>query len=132
MAIVLDTWALLAHLRDEPAGAAVRQEWVDRGAAMCGVNLGEALYLEIRARGKGDAGGTIEAARRELTVVDADWRLVTVAAGIKALGGLSNADAFCVATAKLLDAALWTGDPEIVRREGELGCVVRDLRDSVL
>jgi predicted nucleic acid-binding protein len=132
LAIVLDTWALLAHLRDESAGAAVRQGWVDHGAAMCSVNLGEALYLEIRARGKGDAGETIEAARRELTVIDTDWRLVTVAAGVKALGGLSYADAFCVATAKLLDTALWTGDPEIVRRKGEFGCVVRDLRDSAL
>lgn len=73
MTIVLDTWALLAHLRDEPAAARVREGWLDVGAAMCSVNLGEALYLEMRARGAGGAGDAIERARRELTVIDPDW-----------------------------------------------------------
>ena len=126
MAIVLDTWALLAHLRDEPAAARVREGWLDSGAAMCSVNLGEALYLEMRARGAGGAGDAIERARRELTVIDPDWELVSVAAEVKARGGLSYADAFCLATAKRLDAPLWTGDPEIVALAGEAEVI--DLR----
>jgi predicted nucleic acid-binding protein len=126
LAIVLDTWALLAHLRDEPAGARVREGWLDSGAAMCSVNLGEALYLEMRAGGAGGAGNAIEHARRELTVVDPDWKLVSAAAEVKARGGLSYTDAFCVATAKRLEAPLWTGDPEIVALVGEVEVV--DLR----
>lgn len=128
MAIVLDTWGLLAHLRDEPAAEVVRDGWLNEGAAMCSVNLGEALYMEIRVRGGRDAGGTIADARRELTVIDPDWELVVAAAKIKAKGGLSYADAFAIATAERLKAPLWTGDPEIVERAALLPCKVKDLR----
>jgi predicted nucleic acid-binding protein len=96
---------------------------------MCSVNLGEALYLEIRARGTEKAGGTIEDVRRELTVIDPDWDLVTCAAEVKAHGGLSYADAFCIATAERLDAPLLTGDPEIVDRAEQLSGGVVDLRE---
>lgn len=128
MAIVLDTWALLAHLRDEKAAEPVRKEWIERGAAMCSINLGEALYLEMRVRGPGNADNTIEAVRRELDVIHPDWELVTAAAEVKADGGLSFADAFCIATAERLDSPLWTGDPEIIGRAGDLACEVKDLR----
>lgn len=128
MAITLDTWALLAHLRDEPAAEQIRKEWVERGAAMCSVNLGEALYLEMRVRGPDNADGTIEGVRRELTVIHPDWEIVTAAAKIKAGGDLSFADAFCIATAERMDAPLWTGDPEIIDRATELQCEVKDLR----
>lgn len=128
MAIVLDTWGLIAHLRDEPAGEVVREGWLDEGAAMCSVNLGEALYMEIRARGTEGAGSTVDSVRRELTVVDPDWDLVVSAAKVKAKGGLSYADAFAIATAERLQAPLWTGDPEIVDRAEKLACEVRDLR----
>jgi len=49
-----------------------------------------------------------------MEVLDPDWDLVVVAAKVKASGGLSYADAFCVATADRLDAVLWTGDREII------------------
>ena len=130
MPIVLDTWALIAHLRDEPAAERVRGKWLDEGAAMCSVNLGEALYLELRVRGASAAGRIIEEARRELVVLDPDWNLVRVAAAVKAKGGLSYADAFCVATARRLDSPLLTGDPEIAERADELGCAVVDLRGT--
>lgn len=128
MAIVLDTWALLAHLRNEAAAEQVRKEWIERGAAMCSVNLGEALYLEMRVRGPENADDTIEKARRELDVIHPDWELVMAAAKIKAGGGLSSADAFCIATAERMDAPLWTGDPEIIDRAMELRREVKDLR----
>ncbi|HEX5762022.1 MAG TPA: type II toxin-antitoxin system VapC family toxin [Solirubrobacterales bacterium] len=128
--IVLDTWALIAHLRDEPSAAAIRDEWLDSGAAMCSVNLGEALYMEIRVCGPAQAGQTVENARRELTVLDPDWDLVVMAAKVKASGGLSYADAFCVATAERLGAVLWTGDPEIIGLAEKLPCEVRDLRPT--
>lgn len=128
MTIVLDTWALLAHLRDEAAAEQVRREWIANGATMCSVNLGEALYLEIRVRGPDSAGDTIEEASRELDILHPDWALVKSAAKIKAGGGLSYADAFCIATAERLGATLWTGDPEIVDRAEGLACAVTDLR----
>jgi predicted nucleic acid-binding protein len=120
----------LAHLRNEAAAEPVRSGWIEQGAAMCSVNLGEALYLELRVRGVENAGHTIEQVRRELEVIHPDWELVTAAAKIKASGGLSFADAFCIATAEHMDAPLLTGDPEIIDRATELKCEVRDLRRS--
>lgn len=95
---------------------------------MCSVNLGEALHLEMRARGMHGAGDAIEGARRELNVIDPDWDLVKAAATVKARGGLSFADAFCIATAEQLNAPLLTGDPEIIGHADELDCEVTDLR----
>lgn len=126
--VVLDSWALLALLRDEPAGERVEQEWLARGAAISAINLGEALYIRIRERGEDAAATEIDTIRKRSTVVEADWPLVIAAARIKAGGGLSYADAFCVATAARLEAELWTGDPELVGLAEELPCEVRDLR----
>jgi predicted nucleic acid-binding protein len=95
---------------------------------MCSVNLGEALYLEMRVRGVDKAGDTIEKVRKELNVIHPDWELVIGAAKIKANGGLSFADAFCIAVAERMGAPLWTGDPEIIDMATELRCDVKDLR----
>jgi predicted nucleic acid-binding protein len=118
---------LLAFLRREAAAVRVRKAWLSRGAAMCSLNLGEVLDLEMRARGPAGASKTIESARSELHLVDPDWHLVQTAAEVKAGGGLSYADSFCVATARRLEAPLWTGDPEIVGQKNELGCTIVDL-----
>lgn len=126
--IVLDSWALLAFLKGEPAAARVEAEWVAAGAAISSINLGEVLYIRMRTAGKERARADVEAIRGHLTVLDPSWETVEVAAEIKMAGGLSLADAFCVATASLLEAPLLTGDPEIVERAGQLGCEVVDLR----
>lgn len=124
---VLDSWALLAYLKDEPSAGRIEGEWLARKPAVCSINLGEALYLRIRESGAKAATRDIEAVRRTATVVDPDWELVATAAQIKARG-LAYADAFCVATAERLGAALWTGDPEIVDAADQLSCAVVDLR----
>lgn len=93
---------------------------------MSSINLGEALYVSTRSFGASTSAKAIRAARAQMTVVDPDWDLVSVAAGLKARGGLSYADAFCVATAQRLDAPVLTGDPEIVALAGEVDVV--DLR----
>jgi PIN domain nuclease of toxin-antitoxin system len=124
--VVLDSWALLAVLKQEQAASRVSAVWKDEGAAMCSVNLGEALYAEIRRVGVERSEAAIGAARADMTVVDADWKLIAAAAALKARGGLSYADAFCVATAQRLDLPLWTGDPEIVALSDEVEVV--DLR----
>lgn len=124
--VVLDSWALVAYLEDQPAAEVVLRAWVERGAAMCSVNLGESLYVRTRRAGAAAATRDIAAARADMTVVDPDWELVAAAAAVKARGGISFADAFCVATAQRLELPLWTGDPEIVALSGEVEVV--DLR----
>jgi predicted nucleic acid-binding protein len=128
--VVLDSWALLAHLKDEPAAGRIESEWLESGAAISSINLGEVLYIRIRASGKDSALADIETIRRRLTVVEPDWSLVMAAATIKANGGLSYADSFCIATALHLSAPLWTGDPEIIGQAAEYSCEVVDLRSS--
>ena len=126
--LVLDSWALLAYLKDEPAARRIEAAWISEGAAISSINLGEALYLRIRERGEGDAVADIEKVRKRSKVVGADWDLIRSSAGVKARGGLSYADAFCVATALRLDAPLWTGDPEILNVSESLQFRVVDLR----
>lgn len=128
--VVLDSWALLAYLKDEPAAGRIESEWIGSGAAISSINLGEVLYMRIRASGEASARVDVETIRRRLDVVEPDWSLVMAAAAIKASGGLSYADAFCVATALHLDAPLWTGDPEIIDQAAEHSCEVVDLRAS--
>lgn len=124
--VVFDSWALLAYLRDEPAASRIEDAWLGEGAAICSLNLGEALYIQIRERGARDAKSGIESARARLNVVDPDWQLIGAAAEIKVRGGLSFADAFGLATAQRLNAPLWTGDPEILAADTEVELV--DLR----
>jgi predicted nucleic acid-binding protein len=126
--VVFDSWALLAYMGDEPTAGRIEAVWVEEGAAICSINLGEVLYLRIRTGGDASARADIEQVRGLLEVVEADWPLVAEAASIKAGGGLSYADAFCIATARRADVPLWTGDPEIVGRAAELSCEVVDLR----
>lgn len=125
--IVLDSWALLAFLKGEPAAGQVEAEWVADGAAISSINLGEVLSIRIRASGA-PARVDVNAIRSSLTVVDPGWETVEAAAVVKAAGGLSFADAFCIATAVQLDLPLLTGDPEIVERAAEADCRVVDLR----
>jgi predicted nucleic acid-binding protein len=128
--VVLDSWALLAYLNDEAPAARIEAAWLSEGAAISSINLGEVLYIGIRASGEDSAVADLETVRRRLHVVDPDWELVSAAARVKAAGGLSYADAFCIATAAGLDTPLWTGDPEIVGQAGRHECEVVDLRDS--
>jgi predicted nucleic acid-binding protein len=114
LAIVLDTWALLALLNDEPAAARVERAWLREKPVICSVNLGEALYVLIRAHGEEPARRSVERARAELNVLDPEWSLVVEAARIKAGGGLSYADCFALVTAREAGAQLWTGDPELI------------------
>lgn len=126
--VVLDSWALLAYLKDEPAAQRIEEEWLAGSPVVCSINLGEVLYIRIRDRGEKAAASEIAAIRRNSIVVDPDWDLVAAAAQVKAVGGLAYADAFCIATAQRLGAPAWTGDPEIVENASSLPCDVVDLR----
>ena len=126
--VVLDSWALLALLNDEPSAERIEEEWLANGAAVSAINLGEVLYIRIRQHGEVSAATDIEMIREQATVVDPDWQLTVAAARIKAKGGLAYADAFCVATAERLAVPVWTGDPEIVNLAEQYACKIVDLR----
>jgi predicted nucleic acid-binding protein len=124
--VVLDAWAVVAVLQDEPAAPQIEAAIADGVTAISSVNLGEVLYSTMRRVDRADAIAAVEAVRRSVRVIVPDWPTTVVAATIKAAGGLSLADAYCIATARALDARLWTGDPEIVARAGDVRVV--DLR----
>jgi predicted nucleic acid-binding protein len=112
--VVLDSWAILALLRGEPAGPAVRDRLARDRSVISWLNLGEVLYLESRRVGARRAEDAVSAVT---DVVDAelpDVDVVREAAACKARGGLAYADAFAVVTAVRHVAPLLTGDPEIV------------------
>lgn len=126
--VVFDSWALLAHLVGEPAADRIEAAWLEEGAVISSINLGEVLYIRTRSHGAESASTDVQKLIGLVEVIDPDWPLVATAASIKAGGGLSYADAFCIATALRAEAPLWTGDPEIVERAAGHSCEVVDLR----
>jgi PIN domain nuclease of toxin-antitoxin system len=124
---VLDAWAVLALYEDHPRAPDVEAA-IDGGeAVVSAVNLGEVLYQLEREHDAAMAVELVEQVRSVTTVEDPDWSLVVEAAHVKAAGGISYADAFCVATARRHSAPLYTGDPEILALVGLVEMV--DLRE---
>lgn len=106
----------MAVLRAEPTAAQARR-LLRRDMVISSINLGEVYYALVRSHGQQTAEDRTVAVRRTLRVEDPDWPLVVAAARVKAGGGLSFADAFCVASAGRHGVPLYTGDPEILALE---------------
>lgn len=104
----------MALFEDHPRAADVVEAIEGGEAIVSAVNLGEALYRLERDHGLDRAVELIDGVRSVTHVEEPDWELVAAAAHVKARGGLSYADAFCVATAQRHSAPLYTGDPEIL------------------
>ena len=124
-ALVLDSWALIAWLQDEPAARRV-QSFLDDAATnalavyVSAINAGEVYYQLIRAERQAHAEQFWRALlRREmpLRLVAATTPRVKRAAAIKARYPLAYADAFAVGLAIEISAPLATGDLEIRRPE---------------
>ena len=123
---VLDSYALLALLRDEPgaeivAGLLERAGQQNRSVHMTEVNYAEVQYTIRRKDGEtvwASIAGELLAAPIEFHA--ADRRLADVAAGFKARFRISLADAFAAALAKERKAELVTGDPEFRALEKEI------------
>lgn len=126
--IVLDAWAVLALLNDEPAAGDVESALVAHEPVMSWVNLGEVLYISIRRRGRQRAFEAFDAVRQQLRTELPDERVVTEAALVKSGRRLSYGDAFAVATAQRHRAPLYTGDPELIALSDLVDVV--DLRPS--
>lgn len=117
-AFVLDSFAFLAYLNDEPGQKRVLEVLTQAQtgqvrALLCTINMGEVLYIAERRRGLVKAQ-QVQALLESLplTLVDAGRDLVLDAAHIKANQPISNADAFVVALARRERATILTGDPE--------------------
>lgn len=115
---ILDSFALLAYLTDEPSAARIEKLIEDAKNAECRlllplINLGEILYI-IERRGDVPIAQETLALLRQLPIeiLPADEQAVFSATHIKANHSLSYADAFVVAAALRQGAGVLTKDPE--------------------
>lgn len=118
---VFDSWALLAWLLDQPAAAAVEAllQQADQGddlhLLMSWVNVGEVYYMATRkldaAKAEEFLGRLPSLPIRLMLPAEED---VIAAARLKAGRRISYADGFAAALAQREDAALVTGDPELM------------------
>ena len=124
--IVLDSWAIMAYLQDEPSGEKIADMIADakedgRLLLMSVINIGEVWYSLARRRSTADADQALRwISDIGIQFVNADIELTRIAARFKAKGGMSYADCFAAALAKQHKAALVTGDVEFKRLEPEI------------
>ena len=117
-AYVLDSFAFLAYLTDEPSAARVEMLIEDASKEKCRlllplINLGEILYITERRGGINKAQDTLALLRQlSIEILPADEQSVLAAAHIKANHALSYADAFIVAASEQEDAIILTSDRE--------------------
>ncbi len=115
---VLDTFALLAYLQDEPPAARIEAILASAEQGKCHllislINLGEILYITERRGGVSKAQDSLALIQQlPIEVVPADEQAVFAAAHIKANHALSYADSFAVAVAIENNAVILTDDPE--------------------
>jgi len=126
---VLDSWALLCYLEQEPGYEKIIEFFEEavessKPLFMCIVNWGEVYYQVARRFGEQKAQ-EIEKLIQTLpiTLVEANKELTCEAARIKATKKMAYADCFAVAFARLKKAALYTGDPEFRAVEKEIKVV---------
>ena len=117
-AFVLDTFAFLAYLRDEPAAPRVQKLLMDAEKSKCIlfislINLGEILYSTERRGGISKVQDTLALVQRlPIEVLPVDEQTVFAAAHIKANHTISYADSFVVAIGIEENAMVITADPE--------------------
>jgi ribonuclease VapC len=123
---VLDSWAMLAFFKGEPACEAVEEllnkASVDRARLLLSVvNWGEIYYGMWRAGGQAAAESAVaDLSHLPVELVEVNLALTKQAAIYKATNKMSYADAFAAALAKEKKAELVTGDPEFKPIEREI------------
>ena len=125
---VLDSWALMAFLQDEPAAGEVEKLLLEAAddkhkLLLCVVNWGEIYYSIARAEGEAVAeqkAADLATLAIELVPVSDDLQLVREAAKLKASKKMAYPDCFAAALAKLRNVEVVTGDPEFKEVEGEM------------
>lgn len=125
---VLDSWAVLAFYKGEPAGEDVEKliesaSTSGKPLLLSAVNWSEIYYSMERAGGRQAADEAVaDLATLPIDVVGVgdDLKLARLAAQFKASHKMSLADAFAAALAKEKKADLVTGDPEFKALEKEI------------
>ena len=125
-AYVLDTWAVIAYLEDEPSGEQVEELIASANEEqipiyMSVVNVGEVWYTFAREISEEEADASVKALRDlRIQFETADWTLTQEAARFKSQNKMSYADAFAAALTKTKKADLVTGDGEFKPLDGEI------------
>ena len=125
-AIVLDSWAVISYLEDEPTATTVADIISDAHEQevpllMTVVNAGEVWYIVAREASVADADASIKQLRDlGIVFVDADWDLARDSGYFKSRNEMSYADCFAAALARQRKAHLATGDPEFKQVEQEI------------
>jgi len=117
-AFVLDSWAVIAYLEDEPSAEKIGE--IIGGAHESGtpllmtvINAGEVWYTVAREDSDEAADQSFkDIADLGVNIIDADWNLTLQASRFKAKGRIAYADCFAAALAKRMGAPLVTGDRE--------------------
>ena len=126
---VLDSWALLCYLEQEPGHEKIidlfeKAVESSRPLFMCIVNWGEIYYQVARRFGEQKAQEVERLIQTlPITLVEANKELTHEAARIKATKRMAYADCFAVALARLKKAELYTGDPEFKAVEKDIKVV---------
>jgi predicted nucleic acid-binding protein len=124
---VLDSFALLAFLRDEPGSEQVAAILEKAGEREQPVHMTEVNYAEVQyivRRKDGEAAWRVvsgELVAMPIEFHPADRQLADLAADFKTRYKLSLADCFAAALAKTRNAELVTGDPEFKAIAREIG-----------
>lgn len=125
-AIVLDSWAIMSYLGNEPSAERVADIMADANEEdvplfMTVVNAGEVWYILAREVSVAEADSSIRQLRQlGIKFIDADWDLAHEAAGFKSKHKMSFADCFAAALAKQKKAHLITGDKEFSQVEAHI------------
>jgi predicted nucleic acid-binding protein len=122
-AYVLDTWAVIAYLEDEPSGeqveeliATAHEEQIP--IYMSVINVGEVWYTVAREVSEEEANASVKMLNDlRIQFENADWEITQEAARFKSQIKMSYADCFAAALAKSKKADLVTGDVEFKQIE---------------
>jgi ribonuclease VapC len=126
---VLDSWALLCYLEQEPGYEKIIELFEkavesSKPLLMCVVNWGEVYYQVLRRFGDTKAQEIEKLIQTfPITLVEANQELTREAALIKATKRMAYAGCFAVALARLKKAELYTGDPEFKAVEKDIKVV---------
>lgn len=129
MSVCLDSWAVIAWLRDEGPAAERVSSVIDSRPVISWVNLVEVYYRTERNHGRDRADEDLRELRIKLKPYIPDAELMIEAARLKAANPIALGDCFALATAAAHGLPLWTGDPEIIELT-DPPCEVVDLRAS--
>ena len=118
--ILLDSYAILAYLKQEEGFKKIKAELIKAAENKCPIlaneiNIGEVCYISLRNKliSDDDLERFIQILLNlPISPIPADFNLILEASKIKACYPISYADCFVVATALKEKAIIITGDPE--------------------